>query len=98
MIAASDQQPRTRSTSPQELREMVKLPDTRPEMLAADFEGVAEALKGKDTRFVLQLGPLLSVFPSQDVSILVFNLNWLQCQYSQHHTMLTRIINAAYVL
>lgn len=28
-----------------ELREMVKLLDTRPEMLAADFEGVAEALK-----------------------------------------------------
>lgn len=30
---------------------MVKLPDTRPEMLAADFEGVAEALKGKHTHF-----------------------------------------------
>nr|XP_046232585.1 NADPH:adrenodoxin oxidoreductase, mitochondrial isoform X3 [Scatophagus argus] len=28
-----------------ELREMVNLPDTRPEMLAADFEGVAEAIK-----------------------------------------------------
>lgn len=34
-------------SSPQELREMVKLPDTRPEMLTADFEGVAEALKGE---------------------------------------------------
>lgn len=29
---------------------MVKLPDTRPEMLAADFEGVAEALKGKQAQ------------------------------------------------
>ncbi|XP_029977268.1 NADPH:adrenodoxin oxidoreductase, mitochondrial [Sphaeramia orbicularis] len=28
-----------------ELREMVNLPDTRPEMVAADFNGVAEALK-----------------------------------------------------
>ncbi|XP_038591380.1 NADPH:adrenodoxin oxidoreductase, mitochondrial [Micropterus salmoides] len=28
-----------------ELREMVNLPDTRPEMVAADFEGVTEALK-----------------------------------------------------
>ncbi|XP_068440073.1 NADPH:adrenodoxin oxidoreductase, mitochondrial isoform X1 [Clinocottus analis] len=28
-----------------EVREMVKLPNTRPEMMAADFEGVAEALK-----------------------------------------------------
>lgn len=28
-----------------ELREMVNLPDTRPEMLAADFEGVKEAVK-----------------------------------------------------
>uniref|UniRef100_UPI0037E99F79 NADPH:adrenodoxin oxidoreductase, mitochondrial isoform X1 n=1 Tax=Semicossyphus pulcher TaxID=241346 RepID=UPI0037E99F79 len=28
-----------------ELREMVNLPDTRPEMAAADFEGVTEALK-----------------------------------------------------
>ncbi|XP_044035271.1 NADPH:adrenodoxin oxidoreductase, mitochondrial isoform X2 [Siniperca chuatsi] len=28
-----------------ELREMVNLPDTRPEMVAADFEGVREALK-----------------------------------------------------
>ncbi|XP_041672533.1 NADPH:adrenodoxin oxidoreductase, mitochondrial [Cheilinus undulatus] len=28
-----------------ELREMVKLPDTRPEMVASDFEGVTEALK-----------------------------------------------------
>lgn len=26
---------------------MVKLPDTRPEMLPADFEGVPEAIKGK---------------------------------------------------
>lgn len=31
---------------PQELREMVKLPDSRPEMVAADFEGVSEAIKG----------------------------------------------------
>uniref|UniRef100_UPI0037E97373 NADPH:adrenodoxin oxidoreductase, mitochondrial isoform X2 n=1 Tax=Semicossyphus pulcher TaxID=241346 RepID=UPI0037E97373 len=29
----------------EELREMVNLPDTRPEMAAADFEGVTEALK-----------------------------------------------------
>ncbi|XP_074518607.1 NADPH:adrenodoxin oxidoreductase, mitochondrial [Halichoeres trimaculatus] len=28
-----------------ELREMVNLPDTRPEMVAADFEGITEALK-----------------------------------------------------
>ncbi|XP_054455134.1 NADPH:adrenodoxin oxidoreductase, mitochondrial [Anoplopoma fimbria] len=28
-----------------EIREMVNLPNTRPEMMAADFEGVAEALK-----------------------------------------------------
>ncbi|XP_041818562.1 NADPH:adrenodoxin oxidoreductase, mitochondrial [Chelmon rostratus] len=28
-----------------ELREMVNLPDTRPEMVAADFEGVTEAVK-----------------------------------------------------
>uniref|UniRef100_A0A3Q3VU08 NADPH:adrenodoxin oxidoreductase, mitochondrial n=1 Tax=Mola mola TaxID=94237 RepID=A0A3Q3VU08_MOLML len=28
-----------------ELREMVKLPDTRPEMLATDFEGISEAIK-----------------------------------------------------
>ncbi|XP_075949334.1 NADPH:adrenodoxin oxidoreductase, mitochondrial isoform X1 [Anarhichas minor] len=28
-----------------ELREMVNLPNTRPELMAADFEGVAEALK-----------------------------------------------------
>ncbi|KAK2820927.1 hypothetical protein Q5P01_023886 [Channa striata] len=28
-----------------ELREMVNLPDTRPEMVAADFEGVADAIK-----------------------------------------------------
>lgn len=26
---------------------MAKLPGTRPEMVAADFNGVAEALKGK---------------------------------------------------
>lgn len=31
----------------QELREMAKLPGTRPEMLAADFDGVTEALKSK---------------------------------------------------
>ncbi|XP_031700110.1 NADPH:adrenodoxin oxidoreductase, mitochondrial-like isoform X1 [Anarrhichthys ocellatus] len=30
-----------------ELREMVNLPNTRPELMAADFEGVAEALKGR---------------------------------------------------
>ncbi|XP_068161328.1 NADPH:adrenodoxin oxidoreductase, mitochondrial isoform X2 [Antennarius striatus] len=29
-----------------ELREMVNLPNTRPEMVAADFEGVSEAVKG----------------------------------------------------
>jgi len=36
-------------TSPrlQEVREMVNLPDTRPEMVGADFEGIAEALKSK---------------------------------------------------
>lgn len=31
----------------QELREMVNLPDTRPEMVAADFKCVTEALKGQ---------------------------------------------------
>lgn len=29
---------------------MAKLPGTRPEMLAADFDGVAEAVKGKRLR------------------------------------------------
>lgn len=36
----------------QELREMAKLPGTRPEMLAADFDGVAEAVKGKLKRIL----------------------------------------------
>lgn len=31
----------------QELREMAKLPGTRPEMLAKDFDGIIEALKSK---------------------------------------------------
>lgn len=31
----------------QELREMAKLPGTRPEMLLADFDGIVEALKSK---------------------------------------------------
>lgn len=31
---------------------MVKLPDTRPEMVAADFEGVTEAIKGKKLNFI----------------------------------------------
>lgn len=36
----------------QELREMTKLPGTRPQMLASDFDGVAEALKGKRLRLI----------------------------------------------
>lgn len=36
----------------QEVREMVNLPGTRPEMVAADFEGVTEALKGKSLDFI----------------------------------------------
>lgn len=36
----------------QELREMAKLPGTRPEMFAADFDGVAEALKGKQLSLI----------------------------------------------
>ena len=32
---------------PQELREMVNLPGTRPEMIQADFNGIEEALKGE---------------------------------------------------
>lgn len=36
----------------QELREMAKLPGTRPEMLAADFDGVAEALKGQQSSLI----------------------------------------------
>lgn len=31
---------------------MVNLPGTAPEMVAADFKGVAEALKGRNTIFV----------------------------------------------
>ncbi len=31
---------------------MVNLPDTRPEMVAADFEGVTEAIKGKKILFI----------------------------------------------
>lgn len=65
VIVASDQQPSTRSTCPQELREMVKLPDTRPEMLAADFEGVAEALKGKNTLFCVTVSSSVSFFSIQ---------------------------------
>lgn len=37
----------TFSSRLQELREMVNLPGTRPDMVAADFEGVSEALKGQ---------------------------------------------------
>lgn len=37
----------------QELREMAKLPGTRPQMLASDFDGVAEALKGKRLSSIL---------------------------------------------
>uniref|UniRef100_A0A673IE63 NADPH:adrenodoxin oxidoreductase, mitochondrial n=1 Tax=Sinocyclocheilus rhinocerous TaxID=307959 RepID=A0A673IE63_9TELE len=33
-----------------ELREMVNLPNTRADMLPADFEGIAEALKGKNIK------------------------------------------------
>lgn len=32
---------------------MVNLPDTRPEMVVTDFEGVREALKGKKKQFIL---------------------------------------------
>lgn len=39
----------------QELREMVNLPDTRPEMVPADFEGVTEALKGTGQHFNIYL-------------------------------------------
>lgn len=35
-------------SSYQELREMVNLPNTRADMLPTDFEGIAEALKGKN--------------------------------------------------
>lgn len=31
---------------------MAKLPGTRPEMLAADFDGVAEAIKGKQLSLI----------------------------------------------
>ncbi len=31
----------------QEVREMINLPNTGADMLPADFEGIAEALKGK---------------------------------------------------
>ena len=34
---------------------MVNLPNTRPDMVAADFEGVTEALKGKKLNIILIL-------------------------------------------
>lgn len=38
---------------------MVNLPDTRPDMVAADFDGVKEALKGETTcSFTFMLSPL----------------------------------------
>lgn len=38
---------------------MVNLADTRPDMVAADFDGVKEALKGETTcSFTFMLSPL----------------------------------------
>uniref|UniRef100_A0A673INE2 NADPH:adrenodoxin oxidoreductase, mitochondrial n=1 Tax=Sinocyclocheilus rhinocerous TaxID=307959 RepID=A0A673INE2_9TELE len=38
-----------------ELREMVNLPNTRADMLPADFEGIAEALKGKNIKKLMMM-------------------------------------------
>uniref|UniRef100_A0AAZ3RAQ2 NADPH:adrenodoxin oxidoreductase, mitochondrial n=1 Tax=Oncorhynchus tshawytscha TaxID=74940 RepID=A0AAZ3RAQ2_ONCTS len=46
-----------------ELREMVNLPGTRPEMEASEFEGIAETLKCETRLFT---GPGLSVSPQGD--------------------------------
>lgn len=46
---------------------MVNLPDTRPEMVAADFDGVKEALKGETTcSFIFMLSPLTDLLCFQN--------------------------------
>ncbi len=40
------------SLSLQEVREMINLPNTGADMLPADFEGIAEALKGKCIKII----------------------------------------------
>lgn len=58
----------------QELREMVKLPDTRPDMVAADFDGVKEALKGESRSGFPSIYYRILQVPSTPINVSVFFL------------------------